>query len=104
MLRDATITVAGRGYTDGCHDVCINGVCPPTFPAQGVRILFIQGDKTIELGKIDADSNFQITLKTSLPADARSGQATIVSEMLYEGRLLRSQPVRFNVQDPAEIR
>jgi hypothetical protein len=101
--RDATITVDGRGYTDGCHDVCINGVCPPTFPAKGIRLLFIQGE-TVELGKIDADNSFRISYKTSLPAGARNGEAAIVTETLYGAQWVRSLPVVFIVQNVGEIR
>jgi len=104
LAPGASVTVTGSGLMDGCHDVCINGVCPPTFPARGIRVLFVQGERTVELGKVDADSSFRISYKASLPADARSGEATIVVETLYGGRWTRTRPVTFTVTEQAEVR
>ena len=104
LAPGASVTVTGSGLMDGCHDVCINGVCPPTFPAKGIKLLFVQGDRTVELGKVDADSSFRISHKTSLPADARSGEATIVVETLYDGRWIRTRPVTFTVTEQAGVR
>ncbi|HTG73277.1 MAG TPA: hypothetical protein VMB70_05890, partial [Terriglobia bacterium] len=82
---------------DGCNDVCINGRCPPTYPAKGIRLLFNQFDKTVELSKIDADRDFRFSLKTNLPRDAVSGPATIVAETLYGRHTIRTSPILFTV-------
>jgi hypothetical protein len=82
---------------DACNDVCVNGVCPPTFPAKGIKLLFIQGDKTVELGRVDANSDFKFSLKATLPADATSGPATILAETLYGRRLMRTEPIAITI-------
>jgi len=92
----AVVTIRGSGFTDGCHDVCFNGVCPPTFPAKGIRLLFIQGDKTVELVRVDASADFQFSQKATLPGDAKAGPATIVAELAYEGRY-RTTPISFTI-------
>jgi hypothetical protein len=63
----------------------------------GIKLLFVQGDRTVELGRTDADSDFRFSLKANLPADAIRGPATIVAEALYGGRWSRTNPVSFTV-------
>lgn len=92
-----SVIVTGRFFTDGCHDVCINGVCPPTYPAKGVKILFIQFGKTQEVGQVDANKDFEISIRVSIPRDATLGNAEFVAETLYENHLLRTRPVPFTV-------
>src|SRR5262245_11804981 len=56
LTPSAAITINGSGFMDACNDVIINGFVTPTFPGKGIKLLFIQGDKTVELGRIDANS------------------------------------------------
>lgn len=79
-----SVTVTGRFFTDGCHDVGINGVFPPTYPAKGVKILFVQGSKTQEIGRVDANKDFEISVTVKVPGGATAGAAEIVAETLYE--------------------
>ena len=72
----AKVTISGKGFMDGCHDVCENGNCPPTFPAKGIRILFVQSGKTTEVGRVDANEKFELTLAVVVPADAKTGAAS----------------------------
>jgi hypothetical protein len=60
--------------------------------------LFVQGDKTVQLAAVDADSNFGFSRRAFLPAGAINGPAAIVAETLYEGHWLRTRPVSFVVR------
>jgi hypothetical protein len=93
------VTLAGRYFTDGCHDVCINGVCPPTYPAKAIKILFVQGDKTQEIARVDANEKFELNAVATIPANATAGAASIVAETLYEGHLIKTRPIPFTVLD-----
>jgi hypothetical protein len=90
------VTVSGKYFTDGCHDVCINGLCPPTLPARQVRILFLQGEKTLEVGHADANAKFELLVTVTIPADAQPGAASFVAENPETGNY-RTRPVGFNV-------
>ena len=92
------VYISGVYFTDGCHDVCINGVCPPTFPAKGIKILFVQGNNTTVIARVDANDRFEFTIPTNIPATAASGEASFVAETLYENRLFRTKPVSFKVK------
>ena len=88
----AAVTITGEAFKDGCHDVCVNGVCPPTYPAKGIRILFIQGDQTEVVAMVDADKLFQFKTVVAVPASAKAGPAAFAAETLYENRMWRTRP------------
>ena len=93
----ASITVTGQYFTDGCHDVGINGRFPPTYPAKGVKILFIQSGKTQEVARVDANEKFELSVVTSVPVNAEAGAAQFLAETIYENHPLRTQPLDFKV-------
>jgi len=92
------VTINGKYFVDGCHDVCINGKCPPTFPAKGVKILFIQDERIEEVGRVDANDKFEISVTVKVPENALAGSAQFVAETLYEGHNLRTPKVSFTVK------
>lgn len=103
-VPQSKVTVTGTAFVDGCHDVCVNGVCPPTYPAKGIKIFFIQGNRTQELARVDANERFGISASITIPADAKPGRAEIIAETLYENRLLRTRPVEFSVTEQPPYR
>lgn len=73
--------VSGRHFVAGfsvCDDTGSGAPSPTqTVPARDVRVVFLQGGKTWELGKIEADKNSRIAAKLKVPADATAGRATV---------------------------
>ena len=90
------VTLTGRYFTDGCHDVGRGSLL--TYPAKGIRILFIQGKKTQEIARVDANAKFEVNTVVTIPANASVGEASIVAESKYEGSH-RTRPIPFTVSD-----
>jgi hypothetical protein len=75
-----TMKVIGELFTDGCHDVIINGYRPPTLPAKNVRFFLVQGDRTVQIGAADADKDFKISVTLTIPVNTELGEATIFAD------------------------
>ena len=74
------ITIKGESFRDRCNDT--GGTA---FPAKDIRILFVQGDLKTEVGRVDANSSFEIPATiVTIPKDAKRGSASIVVETVYE--------------------
>lgn len=94
----ASIVVTGKVFLHTCNDVGRDGRRPPpNEPARGVKIFFIQGDVKEQIGIFDADANFEISAKVTIPATAKAGAATIVAQVPTLAKLLSTLPVAFTV-------
>ena len=77
---NSLITITGKSFRDRCND---DG--GTAFPAKDIRILFVQGDLKTELGRVDANSSFEIpSTIVTIPKDAKRGSASIIVETVYE--------------------
>ena len=97
-----TVEISGQLFTDGCHDVVINGNRIPTLPAKNVRIMFRQGDVLQQLAVVDADKDFAFTLTVTIPASAVPGEAVFIAEHPWG----KTVPLNFTItkNDPAPPR
>lgn len=88
------VTVIGRYFTDGCHDVVLNGVVTPTLPAKNVRLFLVQGSHIEQIGTVDADKTFKISATLTIPANTPVGDATIIADSGYA----KTRPVAISVK------
>jgi hypothetical protein len=81
---NAPIAITGQYFKDRCNDE--GG---PAFPARDIRILFVQDDRRQEVGRVDANRQFEIPeTAVTIPKDAKRGSASIVVETVYGGAKL----------------
>jgi hypothetical protein len=72
--------IRGRYFVAGfsaCDDTGSGSPAAQTVPARDVRVEFLQGGRTWELGSVPADKGSRIASKLKVPADARPGRATV---------------------------
>ncbi|MGQ0847052.1 MAG: hypothetical protein ACT4QF_23280 [Sporichthyaceae bacterium] len=81
-------TVEGRFFYNGCEDSYRTGGCgrggydDPQSPMRAVELTLTQGDRSWALGTADAadrDRSYAISWAVAIPADARSGPATLAA-------------------------
>ncbi len=73
-------SIRGRYFVAGfsaCDDTGSGSPAAQTVPARDVRVEFLQGGRTWELGSVAADKGSRIASKLKVPADARPGRATV---------------------------
>lgn len=82
------IVVAGRGFTDGCHDLAVSAGCSapprprPDVPAEDVDLVLEQGGRRWVLGTADAGrpgDQYPIRWVTRLPTALHAGTAHLVA-------------------------
>jgi hypothetical protein len=97
----SNFTVSGGNWAAECNDVItcqIGRQCtepPPSPPNRGIVIAFEQGERTWPLATVDAAPDYTFKVSTSVPADAKSGPATIEAA--------GAQPVAFTVGRPPRV-
>jgi len=74
------LKLLGEFFTDGCHDLIINGQREPTLSAKNIRIIFKQGDHTEQLTAVDADKDYSFSVTVTIPANANPGEAFFFAE------------------------
>lgn len=74
-------SIRGRYFVAGlsvCDDTGSGSpAAAQTVPARDVRVEFVQGKRTWELGSVEANKVSRIATKLEVPEDARSGHATV---------------------------
>lgn len=90
----SSITVAGKL---GCVD---------TSPGPGpivIAVLFVQGDKTVEIGRVTSDQKWNFNTKVSLPDSATAGAAVLRVEVVAYAEP-QPTPLNGRAQGPGSIR
>lgn len=92
---DGKVFVAGAAFFVRCIDTGINGEpLPPMEPAKGIRLYFVQGDRKVLVGTVDADRFFDFSTTVMVPSDAAVGKASFAAERFPGDRV---PPVPFLV-------
>lgn len=83
--RGTMLTVTGQHFAAGCNDVVIPfwgifglGRSPR---AKKIKILLKQGEKSILLTTVDADSKYRFSVTVTIPVNATLGPTTFVADM-----------------------
>jgi hypothetical protein len=102
--RGKMLTISGQYFAAGCNDVGPNfgifggilglGHSPR---AKKIKILLKQGEKSLLLTTVDADSKYRFSVKVAIPVNATLGLATLIADTGTE----TSEPIPFEIIEGA---
>ena len=74
------VEVFGQYFGTACNDVEVGGTFagPPLGdPQRGIALVAVQGDLVVPLGPVDADRNYEFTVRLTIPSQFRAGTVVI---------------------------
>jgi hypothetical protein len=85
ITAGAVATITGSTFYVECDDTA--GLRLARLPAQGVRIIFVQGERKTQLATVNADDKLEFSVSVTVPSDAAKGAASFILELQNGERL-----------------